>query len=403
MEKQLSIFYKRTPRIIISFICLLFSTPFIHAQSPVPNDAKLEKIAGGFQFVEGPLWSDSLSLLFSDVNGNTIYRWTALGGSTAYVKSSGGANGLTLDQQGMLVMAQQNARTVSRLEKNGTLTVIASKYNGKKLNSPNDIVLKSDGSLFFTDPPYGISSSQEELGFYGIYRLKPNGELQLLDKSLRRPNGLTLSPDEKNLYVGDSEANKIFLFDVTDDTTLTNKRQFAAMTSNGYTDGMKISPAGYLFATGPLGVWVYAKTGKLLDTILVPGQVSNCNWGDSDWQTLYITSGTNVYKIRIGPGATGVEMQKESNSPLQRFELLPNYPNPFNPTTLIRYKLNSVEKVNVSVFSVSGAKIITLVNGIENPGLHEVSFDGSSLSSGVYFCKVQCGDIGKTQKLVLTK
>lgn len=389
--------------VLYAFIISALLIPSFQAQSPVPADAKLETVAGGFQFVEGPLWIDSLGLLFSDINGNTVYRWPKTGSAVAYVKPSGGGNGLSIDKQGCLLLAQQNARTVSRREPDGTLKVIASVYNGKKLNSPNDIIVRSDGSIFFTDPPYGISSNQEELGFYGIYRLTPNGQLQLLDKSLRRPNGLAFTPDEKKLYVGDSEANKIFIFDVIGDSAITNKKQFAAMSSNGYTDGMKVSPAGYLFAAGPLGIWVYDKNGALLDTILVPGQTSNCNWGDSDRQTLYITSSKTVYKIRIGPGATDVKTENSLNIPGPNFELLPGFPNPFNPATKIRYKLHANDFVKVSIYNSIGEKIKSLKEGFENAGEHEVVFNAENLTSGVYYCAIKCGSNVKVQKLVLIK
>jgi gluconolactonase len=162
---------------------------------PLPLSGQVQKVADGFLFVEGPVWKDGVGLLFSDINGNTIYRWSQDSGVVAYVKPSGNSNGLALDLQGRLLAAQHGNRRVVRIEITGSQTPLASLYQGKRLNSPNDLTVKSDGSIWFTDPPYGISQIQEELGFYGIYRISTSGEVQLLDKSLRRPNGIALSPD----------------------------------------------------------------------------------------------------------------------------------------------------------------------------------------------------------------
>lgn len=275
-----------------------FIPVFIYCQSPVPQDSELEKIADGFQFVEGPVWMDGVGLLFSDIPANIVYQWTDDSGTSEYLNPSGNSNGLALDSQNRLLLAQHGNRRLARIDTNGTETALATHYDGKKLNSPNDIAVKSDGSIFFTDPPYGISPDQEELGFYGIYRLSPSGSLQLLDNSLQRPNGIAFSPDETRIYVGDSEANTIYVWNVTDDTLITDKQQFAYMDGPGGTDGMKVDEEGNLFSTGPFGVWVYAPDGTVLDTIIVPGQTTNCNWGDDDRKTLYITSGSAVYRIR---------------------------------------------------------------------------------------------------------
>ena len=164
--------------------CILFASmvSFAVAQSPVPPSAKLERIASGFQFVEGPVWNDSLGLLFSDIPANTVYRWTPDSGARVYLRPSSNSNGLTFDLQGRLLLAQTGTRRVARLEPNGTQTSLASTYLGKKLNSPNDLVVKSDGSIFFTDPPFNIPAGQaQELSFSGVFRISPSGNLQLLD------------------------------------------------------------------------------------------------------------------------------------------------------------------------------------------------------------------------------
>jgi sugar lactone lactonase YvrE len=259
----------------------------------------VEKIAEGFQFLEGPVWKEDLGLLFSDIPANTVYLWSQVKGTSVYLQPSGNSNGLAIDARQDLVLAQHSKRRLAKLNEDGIETTLATHYKGKRFNSPNDMAIKSDGSIFFTDPPYGISAQQEELGFYGIYRLNPEGELQLLDSSLFRPNGITFSPDEKKLYVSESDACRIYVWDVISDSLIVNKRLFASMNAEGNADGMKTDPAGNLFATGPYGVWVYSHNGTVLDTILVPGQTTNCNWGDPDRKTLYITSGSGLFRIRI--------------------------------------------------------------------------------------------------------
>jgi gluconolactonase len=201
------------------------------AQSPVPRSAKLERIATGFQFVEGPVWKDSVGLLFSDIPANTVYEWTASAGAQAYLNPSDNSNGLTLDLQGRLILTQTGLRRVARRESNGVETSLASAYGGKKLNSPNDVVVKSDGSVWFTDPPLNIPSGQKaELTFSGIFRISLSGALQLLDSSLSQPNGICFSPDEKNLYVNNSAERVIYVWDVMNDTSIANRRRFASMT-----------------------------------------------------------------------------------------------------------------------------------------------------------------------------
>jgi sugar lactone lactonase YvrE len=292
----------------------LFFAMLAMAQSPVPPAAKLETIATGFQFVEGPVWSDKLGLLFSDIPANTVYRWKPDSGVLIYLKPSGNSNGLAFDSQNRLLLAQHGNRRLSRRDLVGIEISLASHYNGKRLNSPNDIAIKSDGAIFFTDPPYGISPNQEELGFYGIYRLSSSGSLQLLDQSLRRPNGIAFSPTEMNLYVSDTEARDVYSWDVIDDSLLANKQLLTHMNPAGSADGMKVDAQGNLFVTGPLGVWVLAPNGAVLDTILVPGQTTNCNWGDEDRKSLYITSGNSVYRLRIGDATTRVANPKRKSS-----------------------------------------------------------------------------------------
>jgi len=278
-------------------IFLFILITFAFTPEPEIPPIQVEKIAEGFQFVEGPVWMKK-GLLFSDIPANTIYRWTPDSGITEFLRPSGNSNGLALDLKGHLLLAQHGKRRLARLEPDGTETPLATHYKGKRLNSPNDMAVKSDGSIFFTDPPYGISAEQEELGFYGIYRLSPTGSLYLLDSSLTRPNGIAFSPDEKKLYVSDCEVRIIYVWDIISDSVITNKRQFANMNAEGSADGMKVDKKGHIFAAGPWGVWIYNPEGTVVDTIKVPGQTTNCNWGDADGNSLYITSGSSVYRVQ---------------------------------------------------------------------------------------------------------
>ena len=355
------------------------------AQSPVPHNATVEMIAGGFQFVEGPVWRDGAGLLFSDIPANKVYQWTPGAGVSVFRNPSGNSNGLTFDAQGRLVMTQTGNRRVARVESTGEETVLAATYTGKKLNSPNDVVVKSDGSIFFSDPTFNIPAGQKaELGFSGIYRISPYGPLQLLDASLNEPNGICFSPDETKLYVNNSSERVIYMWDVVNDSTIANKRRFASMNPVGYADGMKTDAAGNVFCSGPLGVWVFSPGGVVLDTILVPGQTSNCNWGDASRKTLYITSGTAVYRIQFA--TTGVEENAPHEGQLN--ELRGNYPNPFNPATAISYQLSAVSLVSLKVYDIRGRQVALLVDELRQSGIHAVRWDAAGYPSGVYLVQL---------------
>jgi len=287
----------------------------------LPAGAKIEKLAGGFAFVEGPIWMKQGYILFSDIPNNAIMKWTPDGKVSTFRKPSGytgppappgayvGSNGLTLDKQGRLIICEHGDRRVTRLEPDGRLTVLADKYDGKRLNSPNDAVYRSDGSLYFTDPPYGLFDEKaKELDFQGVYRLLPNGKLQLLNKELTRPNGLAFSPDEKTLYVANSDPDKkIWMaYDVTEDGSLSRGRVFfdaAQEKEDGLPDGMKVDTRGNLYCSGPGGVWIFSPQGKHLGTVKPPEVPANCHWGDSDAKTLYMTARTGFYRLRLNvPG-----------------------------------------------------------------------------------------------------
>lgn len=265
------------------------------------DNPKVQKLKSGFKFTEGPVWHPSGFLLFSDIPADTIYKWTKDGKVSTFRHPSGNANGNTLDQQGRLITAENGSRRLVRTEKDGT-KVLAQRYQGKRLNSPNDVVVKSDGSIYFTDPPYGIGKEQEELGFYGVYRLAPDGNLTLLTKEMVRPNGLAFSPDEKKLYVSDSQKGHIRVFQVKPDGTLGNGQMFAQLkgsTDEGVPDGMKVDVQGNVYCSGSEGVWIFSNTGQLLGKIVVPEVATNVAWGGKNYQTLYITAGTSIYRIRL--------------------------------------------------------------------------------------------------------
>jgi gluconolactonase len=294
----------------------------------VAPDAALEKIADGFAWVEGPVWDRrSGSLLFSDIPNNAVYRWNARDGVSLFLKPSGytgaepftgkepGSNGLTFDAAGRLVLAEHGDRRVGRLETDGSKTTLASHYRGQRLNSPNDLVYHSNGDLYFTDPPFGLPQTLDdpakELTFQGVYRLKPDGQLDLLTTDLRAPNGLAFSPDEKTLYITDSDPLRSawLAFDVNADGTLGKSRVLHDATAishkgQGAPDGLKVDQAGNLFGAGPGGIYVFAPDGTHLGTIHTGVATGNCTWGDGG-SVLYITASTAVYRIRLRTKGNG--------------------------------------------------------------------------------------------------
>jgi gluconolactonase len=290
----------------------------------VAPDGRLEKIAGGFGFTEGPVWSADGYLLFSDPNNNRIYRWTADGQVSVHRTNSGytgsdiaeyaqpGSNGLAIDSEGRLTIAEHGNRRITRIEKNGVVSVLADRYEGRRLNSPNDLVYKSDGALYFTDPPFGLpktfDDARKELPYSGVFRYA-DGRLQLVAQDLAGPNGIAFSPDERYLYVTNWDTAKkvVMRYDVATDGTLGNGRVFFDMTGapgEEALDGIKIDRAGNLFVSGPGGVWILSSDGRHLGTLRTPELPANMAWGDADGRTLYLTARTSVYRLRLNiPGA----------------------------------------------------------------------------------------------------
>ncbi len=298
--------------------------------------AQIEKLADGFGFLEGPVWVHSGGpgyLLFSDIPANVIDKWNPQDkktsvfldksgftgsdpGDAGYQLNNGhavvtlfGSNGITLDRQGRVTYATHGDHDIVRVEKDGKRTVLADRYEGKRLNSPNDLVYKSDGSLYFTDPPFGLRKGpddpKKELPFAGVYLLA-KGKLMLVNKDFGAPNGLAFSPDEKYLYVDDSFTKTYWRFDVQPDGTLANKKLLvdaSSSTEAGVPDGMKIDKQGNIYAAGPGGVWVITPEGKHLGTIRPAENPANLAWGDADGKTLYFTAVTGLYRLRLNiPG-----------------------------------------------------------------------------------------------------
>jgi gluconolactonase len=272
----------------------------------MPEDASIERVAAGFQFTEGPVWfAEGGYLLFSDIPANKILKLTPDGQVSVYREPSGNSNGLTQDGEGRLIACEHGTRRVTRTEKDGSVTVLADTFDGKQLNSPNDVVVKSDGAVYFTDPPYGIQPEQQEQPVRGVYCLSEDlNRITLVADDFTAPNGLAFSPDESRLYIDDSERRHIRVFDVQPDGCLSGGQIFHDMDIDkpGAPDGMTVDIYGNVYCTGPGGVWVIDQEGRHLGTIVTPEQPANCAWGD-DGKSLYITAQTSVYRIRTNiPG-----------------------------------------------------------------------------------------------------
>jgi gluconolactonase len=294
--------------------------------SIISENAEPEIIAEGFDWSEGPLWiEEQKMLIFSDVPQNTIYKWTENKGKEVYLKPSGytgtiprggemGSNGLVLGKDGKLVLCQHGNRQMAWMDADlanpkPSFKTIADNYQGKKLNSPNDAVYRSNGDLFFTDPPYGllknVDDSSKEIPFQGVYRVSASGEIKLLTDSLTRPNGIAFMPGEKKLIVANSDPDKKvwYSFDLDANDSLINPRIFysaqsSPATDKGLPDGMKIDKNGNVFATGPGGVWIFNKDGKLLGKIKLSEATSNCAFSP-DQKTLYITNDMYVLRVKM--------------------------------------------------------------------------------------------------------
>jgi gluconolactonase len=275
--------------------------PSEFAKIAVPS-AALEKLASGMRFVEGPVWIDRDGgyLVFSDIPADELKRWSKSDGLTVFRKPSHNANGNTLDREGRLITCEHGARRVSRTEKDGTVVTLVDEYQGKKLNSPNDAVVKSDGSIWFTDPDYGLAGRAKEQEGNFVFRFDPKTKaLQPVAKDFDKPNGLCFSPDERRLYIADSGSPKnIRVFDVQPDGTLANGRVFCVIDA-GVPDGIRADQDGRIYSSAGDGIHVFATDGTLIGKILVPESAANLAFGGADHQTLFITARTSLYSIPL--------------------------------------------------------------------------------------------------------
>jgi gluconolactonase len=278
----------------------------LRAESPrfwdlFEKDAKLERVATGFGFTEGPVWDPAGFVYVSDEEQNKIYRVYADGHREELI-SLGDPDGNTYDRQRNLIDCASVLRAIIRIQPNGHYTVLANRFEGKRFNSPNDVVIGPDGAIYFTDPTLDLPQGEtREIPFQGVYRLDEKGKVRLLTKELTQPNGLAFSPDGKKLYIDDSEQRNIRVYDFHSDGILAGGRVFGEEPGgkgDGVPDGMKLDLNGYLYVTGPGGIWVWDPQGHHLGTILLPEQPANLSWGDDDLGTLYITATTSVYKLR---------------------------------------------------------------------------------------------------------
>lgn len=277
----------------------------------VDTDVPVEKIADGLVFTEGPVWdARALSLTFSDIRADTLYRWTEAGGVEVLRQPSAQANGNTLDREGRLLTCEHLGRRVSRTSADGQVETLVDSFQGKRLNSPNDVVCAANGDVYFTDPPYGLRQpdgtfADGDYGLNGVFRWSAGtGELTLIVDDFVRPNGLVLSPDERLLYIADTQLAHVRVFDVTADGRLENGRLFAEIKPEGVTarpDGMKGDERGNLYVTSntPSGIWVYDPRGRLLGQIGVGEGPANCAFGGEGWRTLFVTAQTSVYRLRL--------------------------------------------------------------------------------------------------------
>lgn len=287
----------------------------------LPQGAIIEKVATGFEFTEGPVWvRNGNYLLFSDPNANMIYRWSPTDGQVSiYRAKSGyagtdigeyhqaGSNGLTLDSQGRLTIDEMGRRRVTRIEPNGTVTILADNYEGKQFNSPNDLVYRSDGALYFTDPPFGLpkvfDDPRKQLPYSGVFCVI-NGTVKLVSRDFTGPNGLAFSPDEKYLYVDDWDSSHkvINRYEVMPNGDLVNGTQFADLTKEtgeDALDGMKVDKLGNVYVAGPSGLWIFAPSGRTMGRIIPSEEPHNLTWGDADGKTLYIAAMTSIYRVRF--------------------------------------------------------------------------------------------------------
>lgn len=269
----------------------------VSAQAQDFSNIKVEKVSAGHQFTEGPAWSREGFLLFSDVPADKIHRLVPGKGVDVFREDSHGANGNTFDTRGRLYTCESRTRRVTRTDKNGKIEVLAERWQGKRLNAQNDIVVRRDGHIYFTDPAFGNQADTRELDFYGVYHISSKGEMELIARPSGRPNGIGLSPDGKILYVANSDERNLRAYQVDRRGTVSGERVLISGI-DGVPDGIAVDEKGNIYITAK-GVAVYTPEGKLLETIKIAERPTNCTFGDPDLMTLYITAQTSVYRVRL--------------------------------------------------------------------------------------------------------
>lgn len=275
---------------LLLFICVtLFAQDF--------SGYHVEKVAGGFRFTEGPVWSHEGYLLFTDSPTNRILKWVPNKGVETARDNSGGANGITFDAQGRLLVCEYRNRRVTRTDPSGKIEVLAEKWQGKKFNAPNDVVVRKDGHVYFTDPAFGDQADTREMDYYGVYHITPKLELEQIAMPAGRPNGIALSPNGRILYVDNSDERNVRAYDLDRAGKATNERVLIS-NIDGVPDGMRVDEKGNLYVTAR-GVAIYSPAGKLLHTIELAERPTNCAFGEGDLGALYITAQTGVYRVRL--------------------------------------------------------------------------------------------------------
>lgn len=267
--------------------------------SQVLETGSLKKLISGYQFTEGPVWHPDGFLLFSDIPANRICRWDEKAGGTVFREPSQSSNGLTYDTQGQLIACEGGARRVTRTQADGMIVPIAEQFEGKRFNSPNDVIVSKKGIIYFTDPPFGVAEGDRELDFQGVYWIQPDGKVNLLYKGMNRPNGLALSPDESVLYVDDTEEKLVNDFQIKPDGSPAGDPAVFGRLEGWGADGLKVDTQGNVYVTGPRGLWIWDKKGGWMGLLEVPEDPANCAFGGADGKTLFITARSSLYTVQM--------------------------------------------------------------------------------------------------------
>ncbi|MDA3893334.1 MAG: SMP-30/gluconolactonase/LRE family protein [Salinivirgaceae bacterium] len=360
----------------------------LNAQSPALSNPSVEKIASGFNFTEGPVWVENQGLLFSDIPENKVYLLDTDSVVSEYINPSGKSNGLAINNDGNLLLCQHFDRQIG-IYKDGAIETVVSEFEDKRLNSPNDLVVKSSGTIYFTDPPFGLNDEglTSDLGYAGIYCLTADGKLHLIDKSMQYPNGICFSPDESKLYVVDSQIADIYVWDVVDDTTFTNKTLFYDNPGQ-WGDGMKVDEFGFLYATANNGLSILSAEGELVNKVTFGSNgPSNCCWGsENDEPTMYITAGNSVFRIRNITTGTGENI---APNPIKF------YPNPSTEKVIFEISPN-IDVNSVKILNINGTIIEILALNESNTVIW------NARNSGAYFISVETTELCFSERFIVT-